>query len=56
MEPADLVKASLAGLRLGEVICVPGLDDPARLDGLAAAQRELLAKSGSAVPAGRYQG
>jgi short-subunit dehydrogenase len=56
MQPADLVEASLAGLRLGEVICVPGLDDPALLEGLAAAQRELLAKSGSAVPAGRYGG
>ncbi len=56
MQPADLVDASLAGLRLGEVICVPGLDDPAILEGLAAAQRELLAKSGSSVPAERYRG
>jgi uncharacterized protein len=54
MKPADLVDASLAGLRLGEVICVPGLDDTARLEQVAAAQRELLAKSASAVPAGRY--
>jgi len=56
MQPADLVEASLAGLHLGEVICVPGLDDPARLEGLAAAQRELLAHSGSAAPAERYRG
>ena len=56
MAPVELVDASLAGLRLGEVICVPGLDDPARLDALAAAQKDLLAHSGSAVAAERYQG
>jgi uncharacterized protein len=29
MEPETLVRASLAGLALGETVCVPALDDPA---------------------------
>src|SRR5262245_16409075 len=31
MQPEDLVSASLAGLKLGEVICVPALEDVALL-------------------------
>jgi len=30
-EPEDVVQASLRGLELGEVVCVPGLEDPATL-------------------------
>jgi uncharacterized protein len=31
MRPDEVVTAALAALRLGEVICIPGLHDPARL-------------------------
>ena len=55
MAPADLVDASLAGLRLGEVVCIPALDDPARLARLDAAQRDVLSNSGASTPAPRYQ-
>ncbi len=34
MQPDEVVTASLIGLERGEVICVPGLDDPSLLDNL----------------------
>ena len=55
MSPEDVVQASLKGLELGELICVPGLDDPAMADRIGAAQRELLQHSGSGTLADRYQ-
>jgi short-subunit dehydrogenase len=42
MQPADVVNASLTALRNGEVICIPGLDDPSLIDRLTEAQRALL--------------
>lgn len=54
MRPDDVVSAALAGLRLGEVVCVPGLADPSMADRVSEAQRALfLAAVGSGV-ADRY--
>lgn len=55
MTPEDIVEASLAGLKLGEVICVPALDDPALLTQIEQAQRQMLEHSGSNTMAGRYR-
>lgn len=54
--PADgVAAASLAGLRLGESICVPGLADAAAaLDALLAVETTLLADGNRAEPAPRY--
>jgi short-subunit dehydrogenase len=38
MLPEDVVQASLVGLQRGEVVCVPGLEDPAALDALVDAE------------------
>jgi uncharacterized protein len=47
--------ASLAGLHLGETICVPGLEDrTAALDALLAAETALLAGGNRPTPATRY--
>src|SRR5690349_3988749 len=43
MSPDDVTSASLAGLRLGETVCIPGLEDQAALDALLAAETALLA-------------
>jgi uncharacterized protein len=42
LEPSAVVSASLAGLRRGEVLCVPGLDDASALDGMRAAEGHLF--------------
>ncbi len=55
MSPEDIVEASLAGLKLGEVICVPALDDPARLAQIEQDQRQLWEHSGGNTIAGRYR-
>ncbi|MEU9343879.1 SDR family NAD(P)-dependent oxidoreductase [Streptomyces sp. NPDC048278] len=55
MSPEDVAKASLAGLDLGESVCVPGLENlPAALDALLAAESGLLAAGGSRTLAARY--
>jgi hypothetical protein len=54
MQPADLVEASLVGLRRGEVICVPALDDADRLARLDEDQRSVWEHSGSGTIAPRY--
>ncbi len=54
MTPEAIVEGSLAGLRLGEVICVPGLDDPSLLTQLQESQRQVLEHSGSGAIAKRY--
>jgi short-subunit dehydrogenase len=54
LEPADVVRASLAGLALGEVICVPQLADPAALGAISAAQKALWDQTRSDRPAARY--
>ena len=55
LEPADVVAASLAGLSLGEVICVPQLPDLSRLEGIATAQRALWDQARVATVAERYR-
>lgn len=42
MSPEDVARAALAGLARGETLCVPGLEDPAKLDELVTAERALL--------------
>jgi short-subunit dehydrogenase len=55
MSREDVVSASLAGLRLGETICVPGLEDQAAaLDALLAAEIALLNGGNQATLAARY--
>ena len=54
MSADDLARASLAGLRLGEVVCVPGLEDamaPQRID---EANRAVLEVTRSTTIAARY--
>ncbi len=55
LEPADIVTAALAGLALGEVVCVPQLPERAPLDALAEAQRTVWRESLQPVIAGRYR-
>jgi short-subunit dehydrogenase len=55
MRPDEVVTASLAGLRLGEVICVPGLDDPSMTDAVSRAQQALLLTAVSLPLAERYR-
>jgi short-subunit dehydrogenase len=54
-EPAEVVDASLASLALGEVICVPHLQETAALDGLASARNALWGEARAATIAGRYK-
>jgi short-subunit dehydrogenase len=55
MSPEDLVEASLRGLALGEVVCIPGLGDPALLAAVEAAERELFERSNTGTAALRYR-
>jgi short-subunit dehydrogenase len=54
MKAEDLVNASLKGLELGEVICIPSLDDQALLEQFEDSQRQMLMHSGSGAQAKRY--
>ena len=54
MDPADVVQASLASLALGEVICVPALDDPAVLNEVDAGNLNIFEHSNGSVIAERY--
>jgi uncharacterized protein len=55
MRPDEVVTAALAGLRLGEVICIPGLGHPAMIDAVSQAQQELLVTAVSSPLASRYR-
>ncbi|HWT79192.1 MAG TPA: SDR family NAD(P)-dependent oxidoreductase, partial [Candidatus Methylomirabilis sp.] len=55
MSPEDVVEASLAGLRLGEVICIPALGDPSLLAPVDDSQRRLWEGSSSGSLAARYR-
>ncbi|HEY0487610.1 MAG TPA: SDR family NAD(P)-dependent oxidoreductase [Mycobacteriales bacterium] len=55
MSAEDVVTASLAGLDAGEVVVAPGLEDPAAVDRLIAAEAELRGAS-RPVLAARYRG
>ncbi|HEY4393127.1 MAG TPA: SDR family NAD(P)-dependent oxidoreductase [Polyangia bacterium] len=55
MSADDVARASLAGLRLGEVVCVPGMEDTSPLQKLAEAQQAALGNARSTAPAARYR-
>ncbi len=52
--PEDVVQASLASLRLGEVICLPGMEDASLFARLEEDQRSLFERSGAGSLASRY--
>jgi short-subunit dehydrogenase len=54
MAPEDVVEASMASLRLGEVICVPALEDPNLLQTIEESQRRLFEHSVGGKRAKRY--
>ena len=55
MEAPDVVQASLAGLERGEVVCIPGLEDPTAVTRRDGAQAEMLQAVGQAELAERYR-
>jgi len=55
MQPEDLVSASLAGLKLGEVICVPALEDASLLAQLQEDQKKFFETSRTGSIAARYK-
>lgn len=56
MSPEDVASASLASLRLGETVCVPGLEDQdAGLKALLDAESALMNGGARRFPATRYQ-
>lgn len=54
-EPADVVTASLAGLDLGEIVCIPQLPDDSTLKGFAAAQQAVWEAARTPTVAPRYK-
>lgn len=54
MKPEDVVQASLTGLKLGEVICVPPLEDPALLTQIQEDQKRFFEQSRTGNLASRY--
>jgi hypothetical protein len=54
MQPEDLVSASMAGLKLGEVICVPALEDVSLLTQIQESERKLFELSRTGSVAKRY--
>jgi hypothetical protein len=43
MSPDDLVAGSLAALARGEVVCIPGLEEPTMFEKIGEAQRAVIA-------------
>ncbi len=56
MKPEDLVDASLKGLELGEVICVPAMEDPHLLAQVQESQKQFFEKTTGGTVAERYKG
>lgn len=54
LRPDEVAGAALAGLRLGEVVCVPGLHDPSMIDTVSEAQRAMFLTAVSSGLADRY--
>ncbi len=54
MKPADVVQASLAALKTGEVICVPALEDPALFNQIQESQKQFFESTRSGSLAKRY--
>ena len=55
MPPAEVARAALAGLGLGEVVCVPGLGSQSMVGNVSEAQCALFMTAVSSGLAGRYQ-
>ena len=55
MTAPDVVTASLAALRRGEVVCIPGLEDATLLERLAEIQRTIVPSGNKPTLAPRYQ-
>ena len=55
MKPEDVVQASLAGFRLGEVICVPGMEDPNLLTQIQEDEKRFFELTRSGKAAERYR-
>jgi len=55
MKPEEVVSASMVGLERGELICVPGLEDPTVVDQLTAAQRAVMQGGNRPQLAERYR-
>lgn len=55
LAPGEIVSAALEGLRLNEVVCVPGLQDPTLLDNGDDAQRTLFLTAVASGLADRYR-
>lgn len=55
MKPEDVVHASLTGLKLGEVICVPALEDTDLLTQIQESQKRFFERSRSGSLAERYR-
>ena len=55
MGPDEVVTASLAALEHGELICVPGLEDPALIEQLTGAQRAVMQAGNRPQLAARYK-
>jgi short-subunit dehydrogenase len=55
MKPEDVVQASLTGLKLGEVICVPALEDPDVLTQIQESQKRFFEQSRTGSLATRYK-
>jgi len=55
MSAHDVAQAIVVGLELGEVICVPGLDDTSLFDALRNVQKATLFGRSAAQLAKRYR-
>jgi short-subunit dehydrogenase len=55
MKAEDVVAASLAGLKSGEVICIPALDDPGLLTQIHESERRLFETTRTGSLARRYE-
>lgn len=54
MKPEDIVQASLAGLKLGEVICIPAMQETTLLDQVHQGEFNLWERTGGGTLAERY--
>jgi short-subunit dehydrogenase len=55
MSSEDVVTAALAALEQGEVVCVPGLEDPSLLEQIGEAQRAVMGAGNKPALAARYR-
>jgi short-subunit dehydrogenase len=55
MKAEDVVQASLAALARSEVVCIPGLDEPARFETIGEAQRAVMSAANRPQLSARYK-